>query len=340
MAKILFVTSNFLPPDSYNGVAITLVSLARALSRRGHDLTVLAAGHGAASRHRDRAGVEICLFPTTGEILRSLHANADALCVWHVGGQFPHPSLFKRRRTLSYIYVHALGLGNENGVVAVNGRLGGRVSYLANSGFTQRRLHAAFDLATPIVPIFTVPEDYRVDSARRHVLFVNPSRAKGGARVLAMARALPHIPFQIREGWGHEDIVIRDFRAAADALPNVTWLPATDDMRACYREAAVVLAPSLVEETWGRIVSEAQVSGIPALVSDRGALPETVAAGGVVMAADAPLADWCAALARMWDDRAYYDRLAAAARAAAMAPTRAPETVLDQWEALFRAAEA
>lgn len=81
MAKILFVTSNFLPPDSYNGVAITLVSLARALSRRGHDLTVLAASHGAASRHRDRAGVEICLFPTTGEILRSLHANADALCV-------------------------------------------------------------------------------------------------------------------------------------------------------------------------------------------------------------------------------------------------------------------
>ncbi|MEC8027019.1 MAG: glycosyl transferase family 1, partial [Pseudomonadota bacterium] len=69
-------------------------------------------------------------------------------------------------------------------------------------------------------------------------------------------------------------------------------------------------------------------------------LPETVAAGGVLMAADAPLADWCAALARMWDDRAYYDRLAAAARAAAMAPTRAPETVLDQWEALFRAAEA
>jgi len=48
VAKILFVTSNFLPPDSYNGVAITLVSLARALSRCGHDLTVLAAGHGAA----------------------------------------------------------------------------------------------------------------------------------------------------------------------------------------------------------------------------------------------------------------------------------------------------
>ena len=49
----------------------------------------------------------------------------------------------------------------------------------------------------------------------------------------------------------------------------------------------MALAPSLVEETWGRIVSEAQVSGIPALGSDRGASPETVTAGGVVMAADA-----------------------------------------------------
>ena len=101
MAKILFVTSDFLPPDSYNGEAITLVSLASALSRCGHDLTVLTAGHGAALRHRDRAGVKICIFPTTSEILRSLHGNADALSVWHVGGQFPHPSLFKRRRMLS-----------------------------------------------------------------------------------------------------------------------------------------------------------------------------------------------------------------------------------------------
>ncbi|MGB1007917.1 MAG: glycosyltransferase, partial [Thalassobaculaceae bacterium] len=128
-------------------------------------------------------------------------------------------------------------------------------------------------------------------------------------------------------------------RAAADALPNVTWRPATDDMRVCYRAAAVVLAPSLVEETWGRIVSEAQVSGIPALVSDRGALPETVGAGGVVVGADASLDDWCAALTRMWDDRAFYDQLTVAARAMAVAPARAPQRVLDQWAALIAAAD-
>lgn len=213
MAKILFVTSNFLPPDSYNGVATTLMSLAGALNQRGHDVTVLAAGNGAAQRRRHPAGFEMRLFPTTTEILQGLRENADALCVWHVGGQFPHPSLFDGRRTPSYLYVQALSLGNQNGVVAPSDRLG----YLANSGFTQRRLRAAYDLAAPILPIFTMPEDYRVDSARRQVLFVNPSRAKGGARVLAMARALPHIPFQIREGWGHDDIVIRQFRAAADA---------------------------------------------------------------------------------------------------------------------------
>ena len=71
-------------------------------------------------------------------------------------------------------------------------------------------------------------------------------------------------------------------------------------MHASYREAAVVLAASLVQETWGRIVSKAQVSGIPALASDRGALPETVAAGGVLMTADALFADWCVALAGAW----------------------------------------
>ncbi|MGB1007253.1 MAG: hypothetical protein ACPGVX_08755 [Thalassobaculaceae bacterium] len=118
MVKILFVTSNFLPPGSYNGVASSLISLAGALSRRGHDITVLAAGNGAATRHHHPTGFEICLFPTTGGILQGLRENTDALCVWHVGGQFPHPSLFKGRRTVSYLYVHALGLGNEIGVAA------------------------------------------------------------------------------------------------------------------------------------------------------------------------------------------------------------------------------
>ena len=90
----------------------------------------------------------------------------------------------------------------------------------------------------------------------------------------------------------------------------------------------------------GQADHERGPSGCQQAVIESAALPETVAAGGVVMAADAPLADWCAALARMWDERACYDRLAAAARAAAMAQTRALETVLDQWEALFRAAKA
>ena len=224
--------------------------------------------------------------------------------------------------------------------MAVNGRLGGRVSYLANSGLTQRRLHAVFDLATPIVPIFPVPEDYQVDSARRHVLFVQPVARHGWRAGFGDGPCLAAYPLfkSARAG------AMRTSSFEIFAGPPTPFQTSPGCRRpitcARYREAAVVLAPSLVEETWGRIVSEAQVSGIPALVSDRGALPETVAAGGVLMAADAPLADWSAALARMWDDRACYDRLAAAARAAAMAQTRALETVLDQWEALFRAAEA
>ena len=81
------------------------------------------------------------------------------------------------------------------------------------------------------------------------------------------------------------------------------------------------------EETFGRVVAEAQISGIPALVSDRGALPETLAGGGIAVPLDAGLEAWLAALDRLWTAPAFYDRCAAAARAESTAEDRDPARV-------------
>src|SRR5262249_21620774 len=58
----------------------------------------------------------------------------------------------------------------------------------------------------------------------------------------------------------------------------------TDDMRTVYCDTRILLVPSQWEdETWGRVVSEAQLSGIPVITSDRGGLPESVGPGGIVL---------------------------------------------------------
>ena len=54
------------------------------------------------------------------------------------------------------------------------------------------------------------------------------------------------------------------------------------DMRSVYRDTKVLLVPSQWLETWGRVATEAQFSGIPVLASRSGALPEAVGPGGIL----------------------------------------------------------
>jgi glycosyltransferase involved in cell wall biosynthesis len=51
-----------------------------------------------------------------------------------------------------------------------------------------------------------------------------------------------------------------------------------EDMPTAFLAAEVALVPSLVPETFGRTSIEAQAMGCPVIVSDIGALPETIVA--------------------------------------------------------------
>jgi glycosyltransferase involved in cell wall biosynthesis len=83
-----------------------------------------------------------------------------------------------------------------------------------------------------------------------------------------------------------------------------------------YRKTRVLLVPSQWEaETWGRVVSEAQFSGIPCVTSDRGGLPEAVGPGGIVLGFDSPAERWIAAIKKLWNDSRFYQEKAVAARA-------------------------
>jgi glycosyltransferase involved in cell wall biosynthesis len=71
--------------------------------------------------------------------------------------------------------------------------------------------------------------------------------------------------------------------------------------------------PSLWEEAWGRVASEAHYSGIPVVASNKGGLTESVGPGGVTLDADAPIDNWVDAIRRLWTDDTYYDEKSAAA---------------------------
>ena len=117
--------------------------------------------------------------------------------------------------------------------------------------------------------------------------------------------------FQFIEAWtaGHPEVA--KLKARAQRLPNVEWLQAQADMRTIYATTRVLLMPSQCRETWGRVITEAQFRGIPAVTSDLGALPETLGPGGIVVPAQAPAEEWAAAVRNLCTDAALYRKAGA-----------------------------
>ena len=111
-------------------------------------------------------------------------------------------------------------------------------------------------------------------------------------------------------------------------------------MKAIYRRAKIVLVPSKWEEAWGRVVTEAQYSGIPIVASNRGGLPESVGPGGVLLDPDGPVDAWVEVLRRLWHDEAYYSDLSAHALAHSARPEIDPEIQIDRLIAIAEEAVA
>jgi len=120
----------------------------------------------------------------------------------------------------------------------------------------------------------------------RYVTFVNPTPEKGVyafARIAdELGRRRPDIPLLVVEGRGTER-TLADCGLDLRARGNVSLMAHTADPRRFWGVTRVCLVPSLWWESQSLVAAEAMTNGIPVIASDRGALPETSGAGGIVL---------------------------------------------------------
>jgi glycosyltransferase involved in cell wall biosynthesis len=188
------------------------------------------------------------------------------------------------------------------------------------------------------------------DNGRRFLTFVNPTLVKG-VHVFAkiaqeLARRRPDIPVLVVEGRGKVDWLQRAGLRVA-TMRSLHGMHNTPDPRKFYGVTRALLAPSLWEETFGRVTAEALINGIPVLSSNRGGLPEVVGSGGflfdipdrytpestVVPSAD-EVEPWIETIERLWDDETFYDQ--ASRRARAEADKWQPQRLADLYEEYFQ----
>jgi FkbM family methyltransferase len=128
-------------------------------------------------------------------------------------------------------------------------------------------------------------------NSRKYVTFINPSLAKGVVVVIQLAIALakrrPDIKFEIVESrgdWhGLVTLVCKMLGEDPAALTNVVITPNQADMRTVYGRSRVLLAPSFWWESGARVLVEAMMNGIPAIVSKRGGNVEMVQDAGIIV---------------------------------------------------------
>ena len=214
----------------------------------------------------------------------------------------------------------------------------GHVSCVANSNFTAAKYRDAFGVSPSVIYPFIDTARYKTDTARTNVTFINPHPAKGRDIAIEIARQCPEIPFSFVESWPLLPDARSELFARIKEIPNITFKPTQTEMRKIYGDCKVLLAPSLWEEAYGRVVIEAQVSGIPVVASTKGGLPEAVGPGGVLLDPGQPISDWIAAVLKLWGDDGYYSMLSAAARAHATTTELSFDYQIEAFERAMRGA--
>jgi len=174
------------------------------------------------------------------------------------------------------------------------------------------------------------------DSTREVALVVNPIASHGIALVWQIAAMRPQLPIVLQESWPLAVEAVEEIEAQMARHPNVRLRRVAPPGPSLYGDARLLLVPHRIDNR-PRVVAEAQSNGVPVIASEQPGLAEAVGPGGVLVCAD-DVEGWCAAIDRLWNDQAEYERVSQLAREYAARPELDPDSVVDDFEALIRTA--
>jgi glycosyltransferase involved in cell wall biosynthesis len=205
------------------------------------------------------------------------------------------------------------------------------------SAYYQRRIGQPSTGIEPPIDWATVvaPEDDRA-----FLTYVNPSPHKGlylFARLAAMLAARrPDIPILIVQSGASAGALHGLAGLDFTSHPQIMAAPPVATPAEYFALTRLLVVPSVWEEPFGRVAAEAMINGVPALVADRGALPDVIGGdaraggGGYVLPvpawmtfetttvpSEAEIAPWFEAVCATWDDAILYQRIAVRGRSLA-----------------------
>lgn len=315
--RIFLATAHPYIPQIAGGAQSNMHEIALTLLQRGHQVSVVAGLTGSGllgfvarialklgrAFHVDhKLGYPVIRtwFPWTAVDAIVRYSKPDVV-IAQSGFPARMADAFRHNGIPTVIHLHNVEDDDLEGITAHSAD-----AFVANSEFTAARAAADYGIqSTVIVPSF-IRDRYITERRGNFVTFINPHWKKGVAKMIEIVRKMPSQQFLFVKAWtltAEEEAALHH---ADQALPNLTISERTSDMRDVYAKTKVLAVPSVWEEAWGRVATEAQFSGIPVIGSDRGGIPEAIGPGGIVLSADADADQWVAALSSLLDDPVAY----------------------------------
>lgn len=125
--------------------------------------------------------------------------------------------------------------------------------------------------------LFTLRDVISPHSGGEAITLINPHPLKGIAILEEVARQMPDLPFLVVQGWPMNDDTYKT------SMKNITVLPFHRDIRSIWQRTKILVAPSLCNEAYGRVVVEAMLNGIPVIANRIGGLPEAAGSAGILL---------------------------------------------------------
>ena len=304
--RILFISSDPFCPECYSGQNRTMLELCQKLVELGHE-PILLTGRSHTSENK-----EILVDSTFG--FRLFRANNPLksimpLCtslrpdiVVVLDGH--QEKVIEECRSVDIplaIWFFQLESNYYNNVCPDNDLL-----YLVSSSFLANRIFNLYGITAQIVAPYIEQKNYLKERNGNRVLFVNPVREKGVEIAFQIAGQRRDQAFNIVESWGVSEIwKSLCFERALDC-GNIEWFSSVPDMNFILDQTRLLLVPRFSEEGFCRLITEAQLGGIPVLATNRGYLPDNVGPGGKVLGVDDDLRGWLDEFDRFFEDQSYY----------------------------------
>ncbi len=176
-------------------------------------------------------------------------------------------------------------------------------TYLQKMGLWMK-LHVVY----PPLAVAKVRDHHSVHAS--HITMINPVKEKGAALLYKLVQKMSHHRFLIVEGWKKFEDIPYDY----SKYTNAECIRYQKDISDVYEKTKVLIVPSLWEEAFGRVVTEAQQYGIPVIACNRGGLAEAVGEGGILISMHAKEDVWVHVIDMLLNDKQTYKNLSNAAK--------------------------